>query len=175
MNHRRWSMFSAVLSISAAPCGAWARSTQALDSQSCPDGGELRGEAPPRGRAQWCEAVDLFGVVRKNGPFRTWHKNGQRRTDGAFVDGKRHGTWTAYDEDGKVTVEQRYRFDRLLQERRGTDATALKSQRTGPLTPVDSSKRTSPQPIEHVRKEADVTDYLDAFCAHGNTAERGHP
>ena len=130
--------------------------------EDCPQGSTLRGTPPPRGRTQWCEGADLFGVVRRNGPFRAWHKNGRLRTTGQFVDGKRQGRWTTYDENGKVTAEQRYRFDRLVQERRrapgaarpGADASSEKES-TRPANPRGAHE------IDRPREEADFGRYLD--------------
>ena len=82
--------------------------------KKCPSGAKLRGKAPPRGTAQWCEASDLFGKMQKNGPFLTWHENGRIRSMGYFVDGERHGDWKQWDESGRLLRQQSYRFGQAV-------------------------------------------------------------
>lgn len=84
-----------------------------LEAQPCPDGAELYGALPPKGRVLQC--LSARGV--KNGRESVWFENGHEGTlteykngvrhgsylywlhgrkliEGAFQEGRRHGSWT---------------------------------------------------------------------------------
>jgi hypothetical protein len=92
------------LPVLATPLGAITR---------CPEGGQLRGGAPPEGFEQWCESTDLFGHVRKNGPWVAWHPNGQIRAEGEYVDGKENGLWQEFDTRGQLVSSRMFHFGYL--------------------------------------------------------------
>ncbi|RYE85301.1 MAG: hypothetical protein EOO75_17120, partial [Myxococcales bacterium] len=99
---------------------------------ACPDGTELRGAAPPKGRELFCARKGSAGSVRQ-GPFRSWsagnklelegsysdgrmngrwtlyHPNGQRESEGTFVDSKRDGVWSFYDNAGKKLPDKTFK------------------------------------------------------------------
>lgn len=39
------------------------------------------------------------------GPYKTWHENGQLYMEGQFVKGKRSGKWTFFNPDGSIEKE----------------------------------------------------------------------
>lgn len=71
----------------------------------CPPGAELRGEAPPDGLEQWCEAPDPAGRPRREGPARTWYDGGAPRTEESFREGERHGPFVEYHRNGRKARE----------------------------------------------------------------------
>jgi len=44
----------------------------------------------------------------RHGPTRVWHPTGQLRLEGAYSDNRRSGTWTFYDEQGRVAEKREY-------------------------------------------------------------------
>jgi antitoxin component YwqK of YwqJK toxin-antitoxin module len=66
----------------------------------------------PSGTKQWgkpddgiyCrKTVSTEGYNMPHGPYVSYHRNGQKRSEGQYVEGFRSGTWTFYDESGKET------------------------------------------------------------------------
>jgi hypothetical protein len=48
----------------------------------------------------------------KDGPWATYHENGQLAQEGAYKNGKRHGPWVAYHEDGQLDFKGDYKDDK---------------------------------------------------------------
>lgn len=44
----------------------------------------------------------------RHGPARAFHPNGQLQSEGAYQDDHRHGPWTFYDDQGRVTSKLEY-------------------------------------------------------------------
>src|SRR5262245_59930452 len=92
----------------------------------CAGDAELRGEAPPRGRRQWCEdagpppqgpsgawreqsrrrveAHFEHGVMQ--GDYRSWHENGQLAMSGTYARDKREGRWESWYPSGSRARSQ---------------------------------------------------------------------
>jgi antitoxin component YwqK of YwqJK toxin-antitoxin module len=99
----------------------------------CPRGATIRGEAPPRGNRQWCEdgsgrqhgpsiAWDAEGRPRieahfeagaMQGPYRSWHENGQVAESGAYLADRRESGWELFYDDGTRARSQEFRAGRL--------------------------------------------------------------
>src|SRR5258706_11274806 len=95
----------------------------------CPAGAELRGQAPPEGRRQWCEdgqhrqhgpSVSWDAEQRKRveahfargameGAYRSWHENGRLALSGADANDQREGLWESWYPDGARARSQEYR------------------------------------------------------------------
>ena len=45
----------------------------------------------------------------KDGPATDWHKNGQKKSEGSYKDGKQDGLWTAWYDNGSKRVETTYK------------------------------------------------------------------
>jgi hypothetical protein len=56
-----------------------------------------------RARAVWMKPPDDF-----SGKWTTWHVNGQKANEIDYEDGKYHGTFIAYYDNGRMTYEQHY-------------------------------------------------------------------
>jgi len=56
------------------------------------------------------------GMDPKEGSVNTWHKNGGKNYQGAYLDGKRHGKWTYWDLNGNKTAERYYKKGKISQE-----------------------------------------------------------
>jgi antitoxin component YwqK of YwqJK toxin-antitoxin module len=71
----------------------------------CPTGTRLVGAAPPAGKAQWCEK----GNHVKHGPYVWWWTSDQKREQGDYQNGKKHGLWISLPEEvGGPLVIGRY-------------------------------------------------------------------
>lgn len=90
--------------------------------EPCGDGAELRGRLPPAGEKVWCELPEH----RPHGRYSRWWPNGQRREEGAYCRGRRHGPWTVWDERGQrlgiewLACNQMLRSDRFRDGRLST-------------------------------------------------------
>ena len=52
-----------------------------------------------------------------DGPWTSYHENGEIKLDGQYADGLKDRLWTTYDEDGKITLTEEYSDDYLDGER----------------------------------------------------------
>ncbi|HUH05986.1 MAG TPA: toxin-antitoxin system YwqK family antitoxin [Kofleriaceae bacterium] len=82
-----------------------------LDDRACPTGAALRGAAPPRGTAIWCELPD--GI--RHGAHAAWHERPGTTlaSIGAYERGEQNGLWILYHETGKKKAEQTYKAGAL--------------------------------------------------------------
>jgi hypothetical protein len=60
---------------------------------TCPPGTELAGAAPPVGVEVWCSRPMPDGTKVRSGPSLSWHGNGQKQSQGAYLQDKREGPW----------------------------------------------------------------------------------
>jgi len=44
----------------------------------------------------------------------SWHENGQKKLEGNFKEGKKHGVSVYYDKNGKEIVRQNWKHDVLV-------------------------------------------------------------
>jgi len=58
------------------------------------------------------EFEKLFKEGKYNGTWESWHENGKRKEFGLYVNGKKEGMWTFFDEYGMKIVEQSYKKNR---------------------------------------------------------------
>ncbi len=71
------------------------------------ENGEKKSETNYVKRGQWCE---------EHGLWLEWHVNGQKQTEGNVVDGKQHGEWKHFDEQGELTKTETYDNGELVKE-----------------------------------------------------------
>jgi antitoxin component YwqK of YwqJK toxin-antitoxin module len=71
---------------------------------TCPAGATMRGVAPPSGDRVWCESDD--GTLE--GPVREWFADGQRRLEGEYAAGQKHGAWKTFYAGGKPRAEEHW-------------------------------------------------------------------
>jgi len=74
--------------------------------QSPPTDGEWETFHPDGARATACRYVD--GKIA--GEYHEWHTNEQPKITGNYRSGLKHGTWTTFDERGKVLFSEKYCF-----------------------------------------------------------------
>jgi len=43
---------------------------------------------------------------KKEGLWISWHRNGERESEGEYIDGQRDGRWREWDPDGKLIKEE---------------------------------------------------------------------
>jgi len=67
----------------------------------CPEGTERVGEGPPGTTMVFCRQ-DLGDTSRLEGDYTAFYLNGNKRVQGEYVTGKRHGTWVQYYRTGEV-------------------------------------------------------------------------
>ena len=49
-----------------------------------------------------------LGLEKQNGPFTTYHPNGNKRCEGNCDDGTPIGKWTYYNDDGSIRKVEEY-------------------------------------------------------------------
>lgn len=49
-----------------------------------------------------------------DGKWTGWHDNGTKSYEGNYINGKKEGVWSWYDETGKLTSKQNYQADNLI-------------------------------------------------------------
>jgi antitoxin component YwqK of YwqJK toxin-antitoxin module len=98
----------------------------------CPAGTEQAGSGPPDGYKAYCRQP-IIGGYRNHGGLTNWYANGEKRFEGEFIRGKKHGVWTIYHRNGeKKSVETWYNGERQNK---------VKFDRKGaPVTEVDKDK-----------------------------------
>ena len=86
----------------------------------------------------------LYEKGLKQGEEIIWHRNGrvwQRRN---YARGKKEGRWTSFDKEGRLTVEEVYRDDQLIDSKKLPDFWLQPGVRVpAPLTPP-----AAPRPSE---------------------------
>lgn len=84
----------------------WSRGDDA-----CSDGAALRGAAPPRGTAIWCELPD----GTRDGGYAEWHPGAAAPLAalGLYARGEKHGLWLLRHSSGKKKAEQTYKDGKL--------------------------------------------------------------
>lgn len=50
------------------------------------------------------------GTDYNNFDFVKYYDNGKKMTEGAYLDGKKHGVWKTWNEEGKLTAKARYKL-----------------------------------------------------------------
>jgi antitoxin component YwqK of YwqJK toxin-antitoxin module len=63
--------------------------------------------------------VQTFRGGTLEGPYRTWFASGQKREEGEYRQGKREGTWRAWNEDGTPdeTLSGEFKNDRRVNKK----------------------------------------------------------
>ena len=56
----------------------------------------------------WMDYQELTSKGHKQGIYREWHDNGEKREEGTYVDGRKTGTWTSWHENGEKREEGKY-------------------------------------------------------------------
>jgi antitoxin component YwqK of YwqJK toxin-antitoxin module len=51
------------------------------------------------------------------GPYKTFFKNGQKETEGSYINGRESGTWNFYNESGKLVKTKTYKNGELISEK----------------------------------------------------------
>ncbi|MBL8922528.1 MAG: hypothetical protein JNJ54_26995 [Myxococcaceae bacterium] len=95
--------------IVAAPLAAFAQAGTTVkpapvlpgDPQlACPAGTKQSGGKDTVFEATFCTKAGRLGEPLMHGPYLGLYKSGQKRVEGAYLEGKRTGLWIAYDEKG---------------------------------------------------------------------------
>jgi antitoxin component YwqK of YwqJK toxin-antitoxin module len=55
----------------------------------------------------WSETTFMNGV--KEGPTVTWYENNQKRYEGTYKNDSEYGTWTFYDEQGRIIKTENFK------------------------------------------------------------------
>lgn len=96
--------------IVAAPLAAFAQTGTTVKPQpvvpgaepslTCPAGSRQSGGKDTVFEATFCTKAGRLGEPLMHGPYLGLYKSGQKRVEGAYLEGKRTGLWIAYDEKG---------------------------------------------------------------------------
>lgn len=90
-----------VLAAPMAFAGGQATKSTATYKLNCPAGTKQFGTADD---GLFCRKVDATdGMHIPHGPYVSYYPNGQKRSEGQYVEGFRSGLWTFYSEAGQVT------------------------------------------------------------------------
>ena len=77
------------------------RTSREADAPTCPKGTKHKKSAlPDGGKEEWCERAG-----KMQGPYRKWHKNGQKAAEGEYENGMKRGKWTTWCENGQRETE----------------------------------------------------------------------
>ena len=76
----------------------------------CPAGAVLVGEPPPFSFEMFCAVPDPKVRWKYHGWYVGWYGNGQKASEGEYVDGKRQGTWIFWHNNGQKRLEAGYRM-----------------------------------------------------------------
>lgn len=74
----------------------------------CPEGGELFGSPPPKGREEWCGVTLPTGAIQRSGAAREYTSEGRLKAAGVYAANQRTGHWWFFDDDGAVEREGDY-------------------------------------------------------------------
>jgi len=95
--------------VALAPAGAPAKPPPPLE---CPKGLAKQGAEPFEGYEVWCEAKDVSGQGRREGPSRLYYDDGSIWVEATWKGGKRDGPFVEYHRSGVKAREGRYEADR---------------------------------------------------------------
>ena len=96
-------------------------------NHACAPGTEPFGLAPPHGNKVVCRKPLGSGKFRAEGNMKVWHANGERKKEGNFVHGKKHGEWKTYHRSGKLkSTETYYNGERKSVTKHDRDGNAIK-------------------------------------------------
>ena len=56
-------------------------------------------------KVQYSEKQDSKGNYVKHGKYIGWHRNGKKKTEGRYIDGKRNGRWVVWNRSGRKLRE----------------------------------------------------------------------
>jgi hypothetical protein len=73
----------------------------------CPDGTTQVGDEPPDGKEAWCEKDG-----KRHGPYHAWHDDGVKALEGSYAAGKRSGRWVEWYPNGQRKSEATYVDDK---------------------------------------------------------------
>ncbi len=86
----------------------------------CPAGTEPTGQLPPDGNKFYCQVPTRKKGMVRHGEYNHWYSNGEKRLQGEYYMGKKHGIWKTYRRDGSVKSEVIY-YDGNKQEKKVFD------------------------------------------------------
>lgn len=73
----------------------------------CPAGTERIGDKPPKSKLIFCKQV-LDDGARLEGLYTQFYGTGNKKTEGEYVSGKKHGTWYEYHRTGEVAETKEF-------------------------------------------------------------------
>jgi hypothetical protein len=82
----------------------------AATHKPCPAGASLIGERPPSGYEMFCAVPDPKVRFKYHGWYVSWYGNGQKASEGEYIDDQRHGTWIFWHKNGQKRLEALYKM-----------------------------------------------------------------
>jgi hypothetical protein len=74
----------------------------------CPEGSWPAGAVPPTGFEAWCHQSTPAGAWLRQGTTLLFHNNGQKASQGEFVNDNKEGPWTSWYDNGDVSSQGAY-------------------------------------------------------------------
>jgi hypothetical protein len=141
---------------------AWSSASAASDETdritTCPNGGTIRGDAPPKGIEQWCEVGGTNRGSVRSGPWMAWYPSGALRARGEYVAGKRDGEWFVWSSSGVLVSSRVYLVGEIVGEHMGEEKDAFgetsRGESAGVPAPASPSSAPSPPQAPTLRAAA---------------------
>lgn len=73
----------------------------------CPAGTERIGDKPPKSKLIFCKQV-LDNGARLEGLYTQFYQTGNKKTEGEYVSGKKHGIWYEYHRSGEIAATKEF-------------------------------------------------------------------
>ena len=127
-------LFISIFILTASPSLAKDREEKTKNirpyNHACAPGTEPFGLAPPHGNKIVCRKPIGKGKFRAEGNMKVWHANGERKKEGNFVRGKKHGEWKTYHRSGRLkSTETFYDGKRVSVTKHDRDGNVVKKSK----------------------------------------------
>ena len=74
---------------------------------ACPPGTEQIGDGPPKSSVVFCRQI-LNNGFKLEGDYTTFYQNGNKKSEGSYVNGRKNGTWKVYSKTGEVVDSKEF-------------------------------------------------------------------
>ena len=74
----------------------------------CPAGTEQVGDGPPKSSIIFCRQINSKGYSIE-GEYVTFFPNGNKKTEGTYIQGKKNGTWNVYSKSGDILETREFK------------------------------------------------------------------
>lgn len=83
---------------------------------ACPGGTERVGDPPPKkSKVIFCRQI-LQDGSRLEGDYIQFYRNGNKKSEGEYIAGKRQGTWTSYYREGQLAEKKEFVDGKIVEK-----------------------------------------------------------